>query len=61
LARDSTRHDGFNMAMDMPVAASLAPPSPIVVLRPLRQTVPVVFASPHSGRSYPCELLASTA
>jgi N-formylglutamate amidohydrolase len=60
LARDSTRHAGFNMAMDMPVAASLAPPSPIVVLRPLRQAIPVVFASPHSGRSYPCELLAAS-
>ena len=60
LARDSARHAGFNMAMDMPVAASLAPPSPIVVLRPLRQTIPVVFASPHSGRSYPYELLAAS-
>ena len=48
------------MAMDMPVAASLAPPSPIVVLRPARQTIPVIFASPHSGRSYPCELLAAS-
>ena len=46
--------------MDVPVAASIAPTSPIVVLRPARQTIPVVFASPHSGRGYPDELLAAT-
>lgn len=45
--------------MDVPVAASLAPPDPVVVLRPERQTVPVIFASPHSGRTYPDELLAA--
>lgn len=28
--------------------------------RPARQTVPFLFASPHSGRSYPQSLLAST-
>jgi N-formylglutamate amidohydrolase len=46
--------------MDVPVAASLAPPDPVVVLRPVIQTVPLVFASPHSGRLYPDELLASS-
>ena len=46
--------------MDVPVAASIAPPAPIVVLRPARQTIPVVFASPHSGRSYPDEFLAAS-
>ena len=60
LGRDSARRGGFNMAMDVPVAASIAPPVPIVVLRPARQTIPVVFASPHSGRCYPDELLAAS-
>src|ERR1700760_627706 len=46
--------------MDVPVAASLAPPDPAVVLRPDFQTVPLVFASPHSGRLYPDELLAAS-
>lgn len=46
--------------MDVPVAASLAPPDPVVVLRPVLQTVPLVFASPHSGRLYPDELLAAS-
>ena len=47
--------------MDLPVAPDLpletAPP--VTVLRPARQTVPVVFASPHSGRAYPVEFLAA--
>jgi N-formylglutamate amidohydrolase len=46
--------------MDVPVAASVASPDPVVVLRPARQTVPVVFASPHSGCCYPEELLAAS-
>ncbi len=46
--------------MDVPVAASLAPPDPVVVLRPALQTVPLVFASPHSGRLYPDELLTAS-
>ena len=51
---------GFNSAMDVPVSAALAPPAPVVVLRPARQTVPLVFASPHSGRDYPAEFLAAS-
>ncbi len=47
--------------MDVPVStASLAPPDPVVVLRPSQQTMPIVFASPHSGRCYPDELLAAS-
>jgi N-formylglutamate deformylase len=45
--------------MDLPVTASLAPPEPVIVLRPEQQTVPIIFASPHSGRHYPDELLAA--
>lgn len=46
--------------MDLP-ASSLArdgATAPLVIRRPARQSVPVVFASPHSGRAYPAELLA---
>ena len=35
--------------MDLPVATPLARLPPIVLLRPARQTTPLVFASPHSG------------
>lgn len=31
---------------------------PFVLIEPLRRTAPLVFASPHSGRRYPAELLA---
>ena len=34
--------------------------APVVVLRPVRQTLPIVFASPHSGRTYPEDFLAAT-
>ena len=47
-------------AMDLPSPslAGSAAPAPFVVHRPARQTVPLVFASPHSGRAYPAELVA---
>ena len=35
-------------------------PGPFRLDRPARQTVPFLFASPHSGRSYPPSLLKST-
>jgi len=57
---DSARRARFYSAMDVPVAASIAPPDPVVLLRPAQQTIPVVFASPHSGRSYPDELLSKS-
>jgi len=31
---------------------------PFVLIEPLRRTTPLIFASPHSGRRYPAELLA---
>jgi N-formylglutamate amidohydrolase len=37
---------------------SAAPEPPFVLIEPLRRTAPLVFASPHSGRRYPAELLA---
>jgi len=46
--------------MDMPIAETLtAAPPPILVQRPVRQTAPVIFASPHSGRTYPADFLAA--
>lgn len=41
--------------------ASLTEPQsepPFVLIEPLRRTAPLIFASPHSGRRYPAELLA---
>ena len=32
---------------------------PFVLIEPLRRTTPLIFASPHSGRRYPAELLAN--
>ncbi len=47
-------------AMDMPVPATvLASPAPALVRRPVPQTAPIVFASPHSGRLYPPDFVAS--
>ena len=31
---------------------------PFVLIEPLRRTAPLLFASPHSGRRYPADLLA---
>jgi N-formylglutamate amidohydrolase len=31
---------------------------PFVLIEPLRRTAPIIFASPHSGRRYPADLLA---
>ena len=47
--------------MDLPVAPglSLETAPAVTVLRPMRQTVPVIFASPHSGRAYPADFLAA--
>ena len=35
-------------------------PAPWRMMAPVRQTAPVVFASPHSGRDYPPEFVASS-
>jgi N-formylglutamate amidohydrolase len=46
--------------MDLPVVPALPlETTPVMVLRPARQTVPVIFASPHSGRAYPSDFLAA--
>jgi N-formylglutamate amidohydrolase len=33
--------------------------APFVLIEPLRRTAPLIFASPHSGRRYPPEMLAA--
>jgi len=40
--------------------AAQSAPGPFRLDRPVRQTVPFLFASPHSGRSYPASLLENT-
>ncbi|MES1199039.1 MAG: N-formylglutamate amidohydrolase [Pseudomonadota bacterium] len=35
-----------------------APAPPFVLIEPLHRTTPLIFASPHSGRRYPADLMA---
>ena len=36
------------------------PEPPFVLIEPMRRSAPLIFASPHSGRRYPADLLANT-
>jgi N-formylglutamate deformylase len=48
------------MSLTRSAAASPVPaPIPVEVRHPVAQTVPVVFASPHSGRDYPQDFVAA--
>jgi N-formylglutamate deformylase len=50
----------LNEAMDVPVdPLRLLDPDPVQIHRPARQTAPVIFASPHSGRAYSPDFLAA--
>jgi len=53
---------GHGAARALPDAAGGDPgretEPPFTLIEPLRRTTPIVFASPHSGRRYPPELLA---
>lgn len=40
-------------------ATDVEPKQPYVLIEPLRRTAPLVFASPHSGRRYPADLISS--
>src|SRR5215475_9141096 len=44
--------------MTSPIASPANDRPPFALRRPVRQTIPVVFASPHSGVDYPAEFLA---
>lgn len=48
--------------MDLPATDSivLAEPWPYRLLRPLRRTAPLIFASPHSGSRYPPDFVAQS-
>ncbi len=64
-SRDSGAASRLNEAMDVSTAPSPPPPPPLVqepvlIARPASQTVPLVFASPHSGRRYSPEFLAAS-
>ena len=60
MPRDSRARARFNGGMDMQVPATcLAPATPLRLSRPARQTAPLVFASPHSGRDYPADFVAA--
>lgn len=52
----------WSRRMDLPAqtlgAPALAPP--FSIYRPARQTMPVVFASPHSGQDYPPDFVAES-
>ncbi len=53
---------GQNAACAVPEGAGLPEPKvepPFVLIEPLRRIAPLVFASPHSGRRYPHDLLAN--
>ena len=47
-------------AVERGEVASPAAEPPFVLIEPLRRTAPLIFASPHSGRRYPTELLAQS-
>src|SRR5579864_2986876 len=46
--------------MEGPLERRAAVEPPIEVIAPAEQTLPMVFASPHSGADYPAEFLASS-
>jgi len=51
--RDRCACDGLNTDMDLPLAPPLqSAMPPFLISRPAQQSVPLVFASPHSGRNY---------
>jgi len=59
---DLTDH-GLGAACAIPEGSSLPEPKsepPFVLIEPLHRTAPLIFASPHSGRRYPAELLADS-
>lgn len=48
----------WSRRMDLPHPSIEGAPAPVTIRRPARQTMPLVFASPHSGDAYPAEFLA---
>jgi len=54
-----SRNDADGFALGGQPAAT-GPEPPFALIEPLRRTTPLIFASPHSGRRYPPDLLALT-
>jgi N-formylglutamate amidohydrolase len=48
----------LHAALDGPNHPEPQSEPPFVLIEPLRRTAPIIFASPHSGRRYPADLLA---
>ena len=46
--------------MEGPLAIDVVAASPLEILEPAEQQIPVVLASPHSGADYPADLLAAS-
>jgi len=60
LPRDIAAPPRLNREMDLPVVPAPPPDTaPVMVSRPAHQMVPVIFASPHSGRAYSPDFLAA--
>jgi len=57
-AAASADPDGFAAPCVAPGPETPAAEPPYVLIEPLHRTAPLIFASPHSGRRYPPELLA---
>lgn len=57
-ARDIVVSRRFNKGMDVPVTTQ-PDLGPLAIHHPLRQTVPLIVASPHSGRDYPADFISS--
>jgi N-formylglutamate deformylase len=50
----------MDLPLDLPAASPLAAATePYLLTRPARQAVPLIFASPHSGRAYPAHFIAA--
>lgn len=54
------REGALSVTPDAAAPHEQAAEPPFVLVEPLRRTAPVIFASPHSGRRYPAELLADS-
>jgi N-formylglutamate amidohydrolase len=61
-AHDAPRADPDHSGAGSPCepARALAREAPFTLIEPLHRTAPLIFASPHSGRRYPPDLLAQT-
>jgi N-formylglutamate amidohydrolase len=56
---DSRHGAELNAPMDGPLFPLVSAASPLTLHNPSTQTIPLVFASPHSGRDYPGDFLAA--